>query len=122
MHSGACLYAQDAQEGIDRRRNGNGSIDTTEEAIVYVKDLDMFVTDQHIEDTPAVLHLGNTDKKRGIHTTGGTVNHHSIIRYKTAKQCAGFLRMTRFICHVGSTLDYRSISEGCLVVGGLGVR
>ena len=32
----------------------DGSIDTTEEATVYVKDLDMFVTVQHIEDTPAV--------------------------------------------------------------------
>ena len=30
--------------------------------------------------------------------------------------------MTDFIYHVGSTLEYRSISEGCLVVGGIGVR
>ena len=32
----------------------NGSIDATEEAIVYVKDLDMFVTVQLLEDSPAV--------------------------------------------------------------------
>ena len=34
-------------------------MDTTEKAIVYVKDLDMFVTVQFLEDAPAVLHLGN---------------------------------------------------------------
>ena len=33
----------------------NGSI---KEAMAYVKDLDLFVTVQLLEDTPAVLHLG----------------------------------------------------------------
>ena len=36
----------------------NGSIDTTDGAIVSVKDLDMFVAIQLLEDTPAVLSLG----------------------------------------------------------------
>ena len=35
----------------------NGSIDTAEEDTVYVKDLDMSVTVQLLEDTPAVLFL-----------------------------------------------------------------
>ena len=37
-----------------------GSINATEEATVYVKDLDMFVTVQLRKDTPAVLSLGKT--------------------------------------------------------------
>ena len=36
----------------------NGSIDTNEEVTVYVKDLDILVTVQLFEDTPAVLSLG----------------------------------------------------------------
>ena len=32
----------------------NGSLDTTEEATVYVRDLDMFVAVQLLENTPAV--------------------------------------------------------------------
>ena len=35
-----------------------GSIDTTEEAIVYVKDLDMFAMVHLLEDTPTGLFLG----------------------------------------------------------------
>ena len=37
-----------------------GSIDTTEEATVYVQDWDVFVTVQPVEDTPEVLSLGKT--------------------------------------------------------------
>ena len=33
----------------------NGTIMTTEEATVYVEDLDMLLTDQGLEDSPAVL-------------------------------------------------------------------
>ena len=36
----------------------NGSIDTTDEAVVSVNDLDMFVAVQLFEDTPAGLSLG----------------------------------------------------------------
>ena len=35
----------------------NGTITTTEEATVCVKDLDMFITVQLMEDSPAVLSL-----------------------------------------------------------------
>ena len=36
----------------------NGEVQTNEEATVYVKDLDLFVTVQLLEDTPQVLSLG----------------------------------------------------------------
>ena len=36
----------------------NGEVQTHEEAIVYVKELDMFLTMKVLEDTPAVLSLG----------------------------------------------------------------
>ena len=48
----------------------NGSIDTTEEVTVYVKDVEMFVTVQLLEDTPAVLSRRNTAKKLGAHKSG----------------------------------------------------
>ena len=35
-----------------------GSIDTNEEATMFMKDLDMFVTIQLLEDTPAFVSLG----------------------------------------------------------------
>ena len=66
IYCGCCsLCAQDEQAGIDTRRIGNcqrvsnssdcdhtanGSIDGTEEATVYVKDLDTFDTVQLFED------------------------------------------------------------------------
>ena len=59
----------------------NGSIDTTEEATVYVKDLDMFATVQLHEDTPAVFYLGTLRRKLGIHVSGKKVktkSHHTI--------------------------------------------
>ena len=36
----------------------NGEVQTNEEATVYVKELDLFVTVKLLEDTPAVLSLG----------------------------------------------------------------
>ena len=36
----------------------NGEVQTNEEAQVYVQDLDLFVTEQLLEETPAVLSLG----------------------------------------------------------------
>ena len=36
----------------------NGEVLTKEEGIVYVKELDLFVTVMLLEDTPAVLSLG----------------------------------------------------------------
>ena len=43
----------------------NGSIDTAEEDTVYVKDLDMSVTVQLLEDTPAVLFMGKFCEESG---------------------------------------------------------
>ena len=43
----------------------SGSIDTTEGAFVYVKDLDMFVAVQLLEDTPAALFLGKLCEENG---------------------------------------------------------
>ena len=37
----------------------NGEVQTHEEAIVYVKELDIFLTMKVLENTPAVLSLGN---------------------------------------------------------------
>ena len=36
----------------------NGAVQTHEEATVYVKELDIFLTMKVLEDTPAVLSLG----------------------------------------------------------------
>ena len=38
--------------------SSNGEVQTHEEAIVYVKELDIFLTMKVLEDTPAVLSLG----------------------------------------------------------------
>ena len=43
---------------VSRLSRAHGLVDTTEEAAVRVKDLDMFVTVQLLEDTPAELSLG----------------------------------------------------------------
>ena len=43
----------------------NGEVQTHEEATVYVKELDMFLTVKVLENTPAVLSLGKLcDEKR----------------------------------------------------------
>ena len=51
----------------------DGSINATEETTVYVKDLDMFVTVQLLQDTPAVLSLGKHCEENGAHTSGTKV-------------------------------------------------
>ena len=43
----------------------SGSIETNEEATVYVRDLDLFVTRRSLEDTPPVLSLGTLCEDRG---------------------------------------------------------
>ena len=43
----------------------NGEVQTNEEATVYVSDLDLFVTVQILEDTPAVLSLGRLGEAHG---------------------------------------------------------
>ena len=43
----------------------NGEVHTNEEAQVYVRDLDLFVTVQILDDTPAVLSLGKLCEEHG---------------------------------------------------------
>ena len=43
----------------------NGEVQTHEEATVYVKELDIFLTMKVFEDTPAVLSLGNLCDEHG---------------------------------------------------------
>ena len=43
----------------------NGEVQTHEEAIVYVKELDMFLTMKVFENTPAVLSLGKLCDENG---------------------------------------------------------
>ena len=42
----------------------NGSVDTTEEVTFFLKEMDMFVPVQLLEDTPVVLSLGKTLRRK----------------------------------------------------------
>ena len=55
----------------------NGEVQTKEEATVYVKELDLFVTVMLLEDTPAVLSLGKLCEDHGYsyHWTIGQKPH-----------------------------------------------
>ena len=44
----------------------NGEVQTQEEAIVYVKELDIFLTMTVLENTPAVLSLGKLFDENGV--------------------------------------------------------
>ena len=44
---------------------GKGEVQTHEEAIVYVKELDIFLTIKVLENTPAVLSLGKICDENG---------------------------------------------------------
>ena len=48
----------------------DGSMNATEEAMVYVKEMDMFVTVQLLQDTPAVLSLGKLCEEKSIYMSG----------------------------------------------------
>ena len=56
---------------VKRSRNpttvvtANGEVQTNEEAQVYVHDLDLFVTVQLLEETPAVISLGMLCSEHG---------------------------------------------------------
>ena len=62
----------------------NGEARTNEEATVYVKQLDLFVTVMLLQETPAVLSLGNSAKNMGIGIIGKAVRIH--ISSKTARE------------------------------------
>ena len=48
----------------------SGEVQTNEEAQVFVHDLDLFVTVQLLEDTPAVLSLGKLCEEHGYPMSG----------------------------------------------------
>ena len=54
----------------------NGEVQTHEEAIVYVKELDIFLTMKVLENTPVVLSLGKLSMKTGIPMNGSMVKNH----------------------------------------------
>ena len=54
----------------------NGEVQTHEEAIVYVKELDIFLTMKVVDNTPAVLSLGKLCDENGIPTNGSMVKNH----------------------------------------------
>ena len=51
----------------------NGSMNATEEAMVFVNEMDMFVTVQLLKDTPAALSLGKFCEENVIHMNGKKV-------------------------------------------------
>ena len=53
----------------------NGTTHTTEEATVYVCDLDMFVQVQVLKESPAVLWLGKLWKQTASRLIGTQVSH-----------------------------------------------
>ena len=63
--------SSDDMDTLQRSRNpttavtANGEVQTNEEAQVYVDDVDMFVTVQLPEETPAVLSLGSLRSEHG---------------------------------------------------------
>ena len=54
----------------------NGEVQTQEEAIVYVKELDIFLTMKVLENTPAVLSLGKLCDENGYSMNGSMVKNH----------------------------------------------
>ena len=78
----------------------NGDVLTKEDATVYVKELDFFVTVMLLEDTPAVLSLGKFAKITDIPTSGPVVRNHNSSRWQTnamqhgeqrTHRCSGFV-------------------------------
>ena len=54
----------------------NGEVQTHEEAIVYIKELCIFLTMKVLENTPAVLSVGQLCDENGIPTNGSMVKKH----------------------------------------------
>ena len=55
----------------------NGEVQTHEEAIVYVKELDVFLTMKVLQNTPAgILSLGKLCDENGFPTNGSMVQNH----------------------------------------------
>ena len=58
----------------------NGEVQTHEEAIVYVKELDIFLTMKVLDNTPAVLSLGKLCDENGYPMNGSMVKNHISLR------------------------------------------
>ena len=70
----------------------NGEVHPLEEATVYVKELDLFVTVKLLEDTPAVLSLGKRRENHGYEWTCGQLPY--LIKDGRKIQCH-----TAITCH-----------------------
>ena len=64
-----------------------GEVQTHEEAIVYVKELEIFLTTKVLENTPAVLSLGKIAMKTDILMSGLTVQKPHLIKNGIRIQC-----------------------------------
>ena len=54
----------------------NGEVQTREEAMVYVKELDLFVKVMFLEEPPQFFLSRSSARIMGIHTTGSAVKNH----------------------------------------------
>ena len=65
----------------------NGEVQTREEATVFVKELDLFVTVMLLEELPQFFLSGNSARIMGIHTTGPAVKKPHLIRNEKRIDC-----------------------------------
>ena len=65
----------------------NGKVQTHEEATVYVKELDIFLTMEVVEDTPAVLLLGKLWHEHGYSYEWINSQKPHLIKYSIRIQC-----------------------------------
>ena len=91
VDSGASIDAHGQQKGFEFRWIGNftanGEVQTNEEATVYVKELDIFLTMKVLEDTPAVSSLGSFAMNTDTHTCGSTVKKPHLLKNGIRSQC-----------------------------------
>ena len=66
----------------------NGEVQTNEEATVYVKELDIFLTMKVIENTPAVLSLGKLCDENGYSYEWITGQKPHLIKNAVRVQCS----------------------------------
>ena len=78
----------------------NGEVQTHEEATVYVKQLDIFLTMKVFDDTPAVLSLGKLCDENGISMNGSMVKKPHLI----LKRDSDTLQHGEFRSYCGSRL------------------
>ena len=66
----------------------NGKVQTDDAATVYVKELDLFVTVKLLEDTQAVLSLGNFVKITYTHMSGRVAKNHISLKMTDGQDAA----------------------------------